>query len=647
VCGITGAFSIGGRTDVPLEPSVLARMTEVIRYRGPDDAGYVAGHGMALGARRLSIIDVAGGHQPLASEDRRVWGAQNGEIYNHAELRADLERRGHRFGSSCDTEVLPHLYEEYGAGLVNRLHGKFAIAVWDSAARRGVLARDRVGIKPLYYAIVGDLIVFGSELKCVTASGLVSPELDPGAIAAYLMLGFVPGPMSPLKDVKKLMPGERLMIGNGEVRHERYWRYPKPKPDASLSSREWAERVRGELDEAVRKRLMSDVPLGAMLSGGLDSSLIVALMKRHLDAPVKTFAVGFTGTGLGSELGDAQRMADALGAEHHGLELPLETGEAALDRLTWHLDEPVRSLSSLGFLALSDLAAEHVTVALSGQGADELFAGYLKHRVASLTESWRRVPAALRRPVAAAGARYAPGDFRRLAVALQAPDPAARLIASSGLLRPDLRKGAFAGALAEYEDAALRAASAYANEVPGAGPLGALLYLDGQLGLVDDMIHYFDRTSMAVSLEVRVPFLDHKLVETAALVPDALKVRGRETKYVLREAARGLLPDFVFSKPKLGFFEASVEPWLKGGGRELIERKLTAPDAPYRDVVDATFVEQSLAAWRGGASDRAQFVLAMLLLENWLSSYLPRAFAPPSVGSIQVERPAGTVSAAA
>src|SRR4051794_9137051 len=339
-------------------------MTEVIRHRGPDDAGYVAGGGMSLGARRLSIIDVAGGHQPLPNEDRRVWGAQNGEIYNHAELRSALERRGHTFRSSCDTEVLPHLYEEYGPGLVEKLHGKFAIAVWDAARQQGVLARDRVGIKPLYYAIVDGMLVFGSELKCVTASGLVSAELDPGAIAAYLMLGFVPGPMSPLKDVQKLMPGERLVIRDGQLTRERYWSFPKPQPLAGLSGDEWAERVRTELDEAVDRRLMSDVPLGAMLSGGLDSSLIVALMNRHQEQPVKTFAVGFEGLEKGSELGDAARVADALGAEHHGLELPLSTGEEDLDRLSWHLDEPVRSLSSLGFLALSDLAAQHVTVAL-------------------------------------------------------------------------------------------------------------------------------------------------------------------------------------------------------------------------------------------------------------------------------------------
>ena len=271
-------------------------MTELIDYRGPDDAGFVSGEGCSLGARRLSIIDVAGGHQPFSDERGRVWGAQNGEIYNHDDLREGLQARGHALRSRCDTEVLPHLYEEHGPGLAERLRGMFAVAVWDQDARRGVLIRDRLGVKPLYYAIVGDVVVFGSELKCVIASGLVSDELDPEAISAYLTLGYVPGAMTPLKQVRKLEPGERLVVHDGNVTVERWWHYPAPDPDPTpRSAEEWAEIVLDKLDESVRLRLMSDVPLGAMLSGGLDSSLIVALMARHMTEPLETFAVGFAG----------------------------------------------------------------------------------------------------------------------------------------------------------------------------------------------------------------------------------------------------------------------------------------------------------------------------------------------------------------
>ena len=287
MCGIAGAFRIDGASAPPLADAVLRSMTDVIAYRGPDDSGHVSGEGCSLGARRLSIIDVEGGHQPFADESGRIWAAQNGEIYNHAALREELRGRGHVLRSRCDTEVLPHLYEDHGPALAERLRGMFALAVWDRAERRGVLIRDRLGIKPLYYALIGDVVVFGSELKSVLASGLVGDELDTEAIAAYLTLGYVPGAMTPLRQVRKLEPGERLVIAGGRATVERWWRYPAPAPDAvERSSGEWAELLLEKLDESVRMRLMSDVPLGAMLSGGLDSSLIVSLMRRNMSEPV-------------------------------------------------------------------------------------------------------------------------------------------------------------------------------------------------------------------------------------------------------------------------------------------------------------------------------------------------------------------------
>ena len=626
MCGIAGAFAIDGRSVPPLDRSVLERMTEIIRHRGPDDDGYAQGEGMSLGARRLSIIDVEGGHQPLCDERGRVWVAQNGEIYNHDTLRGELRADGHDFRSRCDTEVLPHLFERYGPGLCEHLHGKFALAVWDTHERRGLLARDRLGVKPLYYAIVDGLLVFGSELKSVIASGLVSDQLDPEALAAFLMLGFVPGPMTPLRDVRKLMPGERLIVGDGRVRSERYWHYPNPEPDPGPSSEEWAERLIAELDDAVRVRLMSDVPLGVMLSGGLDSSLIVALMARHTGRPVKTFAVGFGGAGAADERPHARRASEHFGTEHHEIELSVDGPDEDVERLAWHMDEPVRSLSSLGLLALSEQASQEVTVLLSGQGADELLGGYRKHRVASLAATWDRLPPAVRAPLAAAG-RRGPGEIRRLAVALQSPDPVSRLIASSGLLRPDLRDGLFSGALAEQTDAARHAAARRLNGAARATPLAALLHLDAQLGLVDDMLHYYDRASMAHSVEVRVPFLDHGLVETCALMPDSVKVRSGTTKHVLRLAARGLVPQFVLDKPKLGFLGPSTASWLAAGGGAVVDRLLLAPGARYPEVVERSMVEQQIREWRGGARDRSHFILAMVSLEVWLSTYLPRAFA--------------------
>jgi asparagine synthase (glutamine-hydrolysing) len=625
MCGITGAFRLDSRDAPALPEHVLRAMCDVMDYRGPDDAGYVSEAGCSLGARRLSIIDVAGGHQPFANESGRIWAAQNGEIYNHATLRDELKSRGHVLRSLCDTEVLPHLYEDHGPALAERLRGMFAVAVWDTDRRRGVLIRDRMGIKPLYYAIVGDRVVFGSELKCVLASGLVSAELDPEAISAYLMLGHVPGAMTPLKGVRKLLPGERLVVEDGRARLERWWDYPVPEPEEGRTTEEWAEAVLDKLDESVRLRLMSDVPLGAMLSGGLDSSLIVALMARHMTEPLETFAVGFKGEE--SELPDARRVADAFGSNHHELEVDLHSDRADLTKLIWHLDEPLADLSSIGFLALCELAVKDVTVALTGQGADEMFGGYRKHRVASLAEQWMRVPGGAR--AAAAGVlRRGPGRASRLADALQASDPVSRLLASAGYVHPDLRADLFSGALAEHAGAAERIVRGTAAGAPDAAPLAAALYMDARLGLVDDMLTYFDRASMACSLEVRVPFLDHEFVELCARIPTKHKVSSRlETKHVLRVASRGLVPDFVLAKKKKGFFNEAVGAWVTAAGGALVDDLLLAPDPAYAQVMDQGAVRRAVTELRGGRTDNAKLVLALVMLELWLGEYVPRAMA--------------------
>ncbi len=399
MCGICGAVQLGGAPKEVLGVDTLERMTDLMSHRGPDDRGTYLAPGVALGVRRLSIVDVEEGHQPVSSEDRNVWAIQNGELYNHIPVRRQLEQQGHRFLSRCDTEILPHLYEQHGDRFPELLRGMFGLAVWDGARRRAVLARDRLGIKPLYYSVCGDVLVFASELKSLLASGLVDGGLDYEAIDAFLTLGFFPTPATPLAGVSKLQPGHRLVVERGKVRIESYWSYPAPtvSPE-SVSPEEWAERLLEELEESVRLRLMSDVPLGAMLSGGLDSSLIVALMARNMTEPVKTFSVGFAEAGAGNELREARLVAEQLGCEHHELELSFHSLEVDLRDLVWHLDEPLADLSSLGFLALSELASEHVTVALSGQGADELFGGYNKHRAASLAGRWRRAPWALRSP---------------------------------------------------------------------------------------------------------------------------------------------------------------------------------------------------------------------------------------------------------
>ncbi|MEZ5098355.1 MAG: asparagine synthase (glutamine-hydrolyzing) [Thermoleophilia bacterium] len=633
MCGICGVVQVHGEPRQLLAPEVLDRMTDAMTHRGPDDRGLVVEDGVAFGARRLSVVDVEGGHQPFANEDGRIWAMQNGEIYNHRELRDRLAAEGHRFRSRCDTEVLPHLYERYGTDLVRELRGMYGLAVWDGARRRAVIARDRLGVKPIYYAQAGDVLVFASELKSLLASGLVDPVLDYEAIDAYLSLGYVPTPRTPLEGVLKLPPGCMLVVEDGALRLERYWSYPEPAPDRGMSLEDATGQLLEKLEESVRMRLMADVPLGAMLSGGLDSSLIVGLMARNTSSPVETFSVGFREAGAGNELAAARLVSEAFGTTHHELELSVTEQQVDLEDLVWHLDEPLSDLSSLGFLALSQLASRHVTVALSGQGADELLGGYRKHQAAALCGLWDRVP----RPLSTVGnaiLRRFPHSIQA-AHALAAGDPVSRLLIASSEISPAQRRSLARGPLARLDgDAARRA---IAQHLPGtrAGALPTMLYLDAQLALVDDMIHYFDRASMAHSLEVRVPFLDHPLVEFCATIPPAHKVRRLDTKHVLKRAARGIVPDEIIDRKKIGFFSHSVSTWLDaqlaGPGREL----LLGPSPRYAEILDRDAV-QALASG-GIAPANRELVLSILLLEVWLSTYLPRALRTPVAARERIE----------
>jgi asparagine synthase (glutamine-hydrolysing) len=624
MCGICGVVQVGGEPRELVSPEQLDAMTDVMTHRGPNDRGTYAAPGIALGVRRLSIVDVEGGHQPFLNEERSVVAIQNGELYNHADLRGELRRDGHVFASRCDTEVLPHLYERDGARFPEQLRGKFGIAVWDERRRCAVLARDRMGVKPLYWARAGDVLVFASELKSVLASGLVEPELDLEAIDLYLSLGFVPGPRTPLLGVRKLAPGSVLTIDAGEVREEPYWTYPEPNPDPQPRPiEEYADELLELLRAAVRDRLMSDVPLGAMLSGGVDSSLIVALMAEASSSPVNTFAVGFR-EDEANELADARRVAESFGCEHHELELSVTENALELDELVWHLDEPIADLSALGFDVLSRLAAQHVTVALTGQGADELFGGYTKHRAAAQIRPFLALPPALRGGLAALP--WPSPRLRRGFEALAAQDPSRRLLAMSGRLLNSSRSTLYRDGLTNVPaDNAWSTIEAVRGGVDG-DPLAMTLYLDARVGLVDDMLLYFDKTSMAHSLEVRVPFLDHRLVEWAARVPSAMKVHRGVTKRVLKEAGMRLLPRETVYKRKVGFFRSALEGWLDaqldGPGAE----RLRAKDAAYRDFLDGAAVERLVADYRREPSeDRSRLVFAILLLETWLTSFVQRA----------------------
>ncbi len=602
-------------------------MTDAMAHRGPYDRGTHLGPNVGIGARRLPLVDVKGGHQPFSNETGEVWAALNGMLFNHNELRDDLASEGHSFKSRCDTEVIPHLYEHFGTAFPEQLRGEFAIVTWDGPRRRLVLVRDRVGAKPLYYAEVGDLLVFASELKSLLASGLVGGELDYEAIDAYLTFGYFPGPSTPLASVAKLLPGHRLVVDTSGVSLEQYWAWPQPATDAPrLCDEEYVEELVERVEESVSLRLMSDVPLGAMLSGGLDSSFVVGLMARNMSEPVKTFSVGFAEAGAANELADARQVADLFGTDHHELELSFVDDTVELEQLVWHLDEPICDLSSLGLLALSEFAASEITVALSGMGPDEILGGYSAHRNAAIAERWGRLPSPLRRLGAGIASR-GPSKLRRAATVLSADGPVDRFVAQAkGNLSGGIPRSALRGALAAGDGGAARRAAAKRLDGFRGDPVSGLIHLDCQLSMVDDMLQYVDRASMARAIDLRAPILDHKVVEFCADVPVSLKVRGGTTKYLLKRAARGLVPDRIIDKPKIGFFYSAVDQWFRAQTTRAIATFLLQPNPKYADLIDRSFVDE-LVRRNAQGTDRGapHLLLSILMLEIWLSSYLPRA----------------------
>ena len=558
MCGIVG-FSLPDSADAS-HGRLLKMMNDSLRHRGPDDEGFHLEGPVGIGMRRLSIIDLKTGDQPITNEDRSVWVVFNGEIYNYRELTAELLAKGHRFATASDTEVLVHLYEEYGEECVRRLRGMFAFAIWDRSRGTLFLARDRLGIKPLYYAETPKGFVFASELKAIVRSPWVSPQLSQRALRAYLQYGYVPDPLSILEGVAKLPPGHTLSIRKGRADAPRsYWHSTVYFQDAMAPSQEQetGEALWARLQDAVRSHLVSDVPLGAFLSGGVDSTAVVAIMAQELGVPIKTFSVGFREEGY-NELPYARRVAEWFGTEHH--ELLVEPGDlGVLEDVLSALDEPFADASAIPTYLVSKLAKQHVKVVLSGDGGDELFAGYDRYVVD------RR-----RRRLGILGDNGLGGPLRRMSVTLPEGTPGKnylynlslprmeRYLDSISLFPPralrDLLEPAAASDTATEFDAAVRAGE-------GLDPLSRLQELDLRTYLPGDILTKVDRMSMAHSLEARVPLLDHPLVEFACRIPAALRLRSGETKYLLKRVLRGRVPGEVLARPKQGF-GVPLESWF-------------------------------------------------------------------------------------
>jgi asparagine synthase (glutamine-hydrolysing) len=558
MCGIYGLFNTDAGS--PIDREVLRRMGEALIHRGPDGGGRYTAGPVGMGMRRLSIIDLKTGDQPIANEDRTVWVVFNGEIYNFRELTAELIGKGHQFATASDTEVLVHLYEEHGEECVERLRGMFAFAIWDARRQTLFLARDRVGIKPLYYAETPQEFAFASELKAVTRSPRVGRTVSGPALTAYLQFGYVPDPLSILDGVRKLPPGHTLSVRHGRAGPPRpYWEPTRffATPGTAFGEGEAGDALWDLLRDAVRSHLVSDVPLGAFLSGGIDSTMVVSLMAREVAAPIKTFSVGFR-EGPFNELPYARRVADWLGAEHH--ELIMGPGDlAGLDEVLSMFDEPFADASALPTYLVSRLARQHVKVVLSGDGGDELFAGYDRYLVDHRLRRLGRL-----------GDLGLGGGLRALSNVLPPGTPGKNFLYALSLPRMERYISMISAfpprILVDFVDPELVAASrvVFNQQVrasDGLDPLSRLQDLDIRTYLPGDILTKVDRMSMANSLEARVPLLDHRVIEFACGVPAALRFRSGQLKYLLRRVLRDKVPSEVLTRPKHGF-GVPLELWF-------------------------------------------------------------------------------------
>jgi asparagine synthase (glutamine-hydrolysing) len=617
MCGICGIFEPGRET--PIDPTRVKAMADTIRHRGPDDEGCYTAPGIGLGFRRLSIIDVKGGHQPLSNEDASVWIAFNGEIYNFEELNRRYLSSGHRFKTRSDTETIVHLYEELGEECFAQLRGMFAIALWDGRRKRLLLARDRIGKKPLFYSWDGRRLVFGSEIKAIWEAGGVSKEFDMEAFSDYFSYQYVPAPKTIYRSVRKLRPGHYLVVEGSNLREVPYWdiRFDEVQ---DLSEAEWCESFLGEYRTAVKSRLISDVPLGAFLSAGVDSSSVVALM-NEFQSPVTTCSIGFTEQRY-DEATDARQYASTLGANHFEHIVQPKALEL-LPKLAWHYDEPFADSSAVPTYYVSQVARQHVTVALSGDGGDESFAGYRRYKL-DMRENVLRsmVPGPVRQAVFGPLGRLYPklgwaprvfrakNTFQSLARSpiegyfngISVCPPAMK----NQLLGPDVLKQ-----LAGYDS--VEVLRYHYDRASTTDPLSRIQYVDMKTYLVDDILVKVDRASMANSLEVRSPLLDHKLMELIARMPSNLKLHNGQGKYIFKKALQAILPSSILNRPKQGF-AVPVAEWFRSDLKDFAyEALFHRPDA----LLNAAFLTRCWNQHQRGQRDWSALLWSALMFKTW------------------------------
>ena len=630
MCGITGWANLDSHTP-PHDGArdLLHSMCERIIHRGPDSEGLFVSNGVALGMRRLAIIDLVTGEQPAFNEDKSVAVILNGEIYNYRELRADLEKRGHAFRSASDTEVLPHLYDEYGDEMLRELNGMFAFALWDSRRRRLLIGRDRFGEKPLYWGVFDNTLLFASEPKVLLAHPAVKPALNLQALRQYLSFDYVPAPLSIYDGISKLPAAHKLVLEDGRVEVEKYWCLSYKTAHPVPSENEAAEHLRELMADAVRMRLVSDVPLGVLLSGGVDSSSVAALAVRASTEPVKTFSISFAEASF-DESAYARGVAKFLGTDHHEERLSANLAANLVSEIGAWMDEPFSDPSLVPTYLLSRFTRKHVTVALGGDGGDELFAGYPMYAGLRWGEFYKRLPLPFRRRIVEPVVRMLPVKTKNLSLDYKALrfvtgakyDTVARHHVWFGSFTPEEQTELLtAEALAASDGDIYAQARSFAEECDNEDPVTRLQSVDTRLYLAEDILTKVDRASMAVSLEVRAPFLDPRVAEFAASLPANYKLRGHKTKYILKKAVHELLPPFVTKRGKKGF-GVPVAEWLKEKLRPLA-RDLLSPERVRRaGVFNPTYIARLQDEHERGVANHRKLLWTLLMFELWHESFI-------------------------
>jgi asparagine synthase (glutamine-hydrolysing) len=632
MCGICGIYEY--RNPERAAPGMLDSMLAVIHHRGPDEDGRLIDGALAMGMRRLSIIDLAGGTQPLYNEDQTVGVLLNGEIYNYHSLRAALEQRGHRFRSNSDTEVIVHLYEEYGTDCLLQLRGMFGVAIWDGPKKRLIVARDHLGVKPIYYTTSGGRFVFASEIKSILQHPAITARLDMQGLSDYLSLRYIPAPRTLFEEIHALPPGHCIVCEPGKLWIEQYWEleFSEPEASAERSEGEYLEELDTLLREVVAMQLMSDVPFGAFLSGGVDSSTIVALMSGMLQEPVKTFSVGFAGEGSDafSELPFARTVAQAFETEHHEVIVTAADLVNELERVTWHLDLPIADYAQIAYYKVAALAGRSVKMVLTGEGGDELFAGYGRYMGEKVHSWYQHVPGSLQSTLLRVVERLPQARREKAALyALSGASEAERFLHWIPNFNSS-RKAALLSSEAQTALAGYQTSEGIARQFERSStcnPLNRMLFVDTKTWLPDYLLNRGDKLTMAASLEGRVPLLDYKLVEYAARLPPHLKIKGLKRKYLLKKAASKFLPADIINRKKKGF-PVPVPIWLRREANSFM-RDLLAPETiKRRGYFSPAYVEQLMKEHESGFADHATMLYGLMTLELWFQRFIDRQGRP-------------------